>query len=73
MTVALIAVGALWGMWLGRREAAHIGVGIGAYGAIGGLILGAGIGYGLSLVAWGIALVAIVVLGCVTVEIVRRW
>jgi hypothetical protein len=73
MVILLVAAGVVWGAWLGRREAAHVGVGIGSYGLIGGALLGAAIGLGLSYMAWGIAVVTIIVLGCATVEIVRRW
>jgi hypothetical protein len=71
--VVLVLLGVIWGAWLGRREAAHIGVGIGSLGLIAGAALGTGIGFGLSFTAWWVAVLTVAVLGGGTAVIVRRW
>jgi hypothetical protein len=71
--VLLIVLGVIWGAWLGRREAAHIGVGIGSYGFAAGILLGGFAGLGVSLipVAWAIA--ACVALAAGTGVLVRYY
>jgi hypothetical protein len=70
MLIALAIAGAVWGGWLGRREVAHIGVGLGRYGLAGGILAGALIGVGVAALPLGWALFASGAVAAITVVLV---
>jgi hypothetical protein len=58
--------GFIWGGWLGQREAAHLGMGVGWYGLPIGAILGAAIGVGIGLLPELLSFAAITLLYLLT-------
>ena len=69
-------IGAVYGGWLGRREAAHAGMGLGGEGMIAGTLAGAMLGlavHALSQASPVMGVCAIVAIGAATDYIMVRW